>query len=143
MEWGWWYSSLSVDPGNDGWWDADVVLGTAEEFSPNGFASELSQRNSSCSTTTFAVGPDFLAKYDSPGPPAVGNFQTPSNYCDFMRYWSNHSGGAQWAFADGSVRFIPYSSTRNMRMLIRAIGTKNGSNKPTINEAGLDFSTIE
>jgi prepilin-type N-terminal cleavage/methylation domain-containing protein/prepilin-type processing-associated H-X9-DG protein len=30
--------------------------------------------------------------------------------CDVVHYWSLHPGGGNFAFADGSVRFIPYSA---------------------------------
>jgi prepilin-type N-terminal cleavage/methylation domain-containing protein/prepilin-type processing-associated H-X9-DG protein len=31
------------------------------------------------------------------------------NLCDVVHFWSLHAGGANFAFADGSARFIPYS----------------------------------
>ncbi|MSR32508.1 MAG: DUF1559 domain-containing protein [Gemmataceae bacterium] len=34
-----------------------------------------------------------------------------TNDCDFNHPWSSHSGGAQMLFADGAVRFIPYSAS--------------------------------
>lgn len=37
---------------------------------------------------------------------AVGDF---NNNCDHHHFWSPHSGGGNWALADGSVRFIAYS----------------------------------
>jgi prepilin-type N-terminal cleavage/methylation domain-containing protein/prepilin-type processing-associated H-X9-DG protein len=33
------------------------------------------------------------------------------NYCDVNHYWSLHPGGGNWLFADGSVRFLPYSAS--------------------------------
>jgi prepilin-type N-terminal cleavage/methylation domain-containing protein/prepilin-type processing-associated H-X9-DG protein len=33
------------------------------------------------------------------------------NDCDVNHYWSFHPGGGNWLFADGSVRFLPYSAS--------------------------------
>jgi prepilin-type N-terminal cleavage/methylation domain-containing protein/prepilin-type processing-associated H-X9-DG protein len=42
--------------------------------------------------------------------------------CDFNHFWSCHSAGANFAFADGSVRFLPYS----IQPLLPALATRNG-----------------
>lgn len=44
------------------------------------------------------------------------------DYCDAFHYWSLHGGGANFAFADGSVRFLAYSADS----ILPALATRNG-----------------
>jgi prepilin-type processing-associated H-X9-DG protein len=44
------------------------------------------------------------------------------NLCDVNHFWSLHTGGANFAFADGSVRFIPYTSAD----ILPALATRAG-----------------
>jgi prepilin-type processing-associated H-X9-DG protein len=44
------------------------------------------------------------------------------NPCSAFHFWSLHSGGANFLFADGSVRFLPYSSAK----LLPALATRAG-----------------
>ncbi len=47
----------------------------------------------------------------------------PSNLCDSHHYWSMHSGGGNWVFADGSVRFLNYGISTDIQA---ALATKAG-----------------
>jgi prepilin-type N-terminal cleavage/methylation domain-containing protein/prepilin-type processing-associated H-X9-DG protein len=42
--------------------------------------------------------------------------------CDAHHFWSLHPGGAQWCFADGSVRFVNYASAS----ILPALSTRAG-----------------
>lgn len=45
-----------------------------------------------------------------------------SNPCDRLHYWSLHRGGGNFAFADGSVRFLPYSARDVLPALLTRAG---------------------
>jgi prepilin-type processing-associated H-X9-DG protein len=45
-----------------------------------------------------------------------------ANGCDVNHFWSLHIGGANFAFADGSVHFILYSAAA----MLPALATRNG-----------------
>ena len=62
-------------------------------------------------------------------PPVSCSSLSPENYrpsggnnCDTHHFWSMHSGGGNWIFADGSVRFLPYQSNS----ILPALATRSG-----------------
>jgi len=102
---GWWfagagYSDASTSPTQDG--TGDVALGTADPKYP----------------------PAIAVFTGTPCPPAKNQFQPGklADNCDQAHFWSLHPGGANFAFADGSVRFLRYTSAP----VLPALGTRNG-----------------
>ncbi|MCI0381052.1 MAG: DUF1559 domain-containing protein [Gemmataceae bacterium] len=90
---GWWYAGWGQRKNGSG----DSVLGVRE-------------------LNSDVYGPGCF-----PGPYyfVAGKF---SNQCDAFHFWSPHSGGANFAFVDGSVRFLSYSTDA----LMPALATRAG-----------------
>jgi prepilin-type N-terminal cleavage/methylation domain-containing protein/prepilin-type processing-associated H-X9-DG protein len=97
-------------PGPDnqfGWW----YLGAGQNF--DGSADMLlaaSNVRTTFRTPTCPPGPYLF----SPG--------SMTNPCDIFHFWSAHSGGANFAFADGSVRFLRYDIAPLMPALASRAG---------------------
>lgn len=92
---GWWYAAEGQANSGSG----DTVLGVREIHAPG------DQYTASC----------------PPGPYhfAFGNL---NNMCDTFHYWSLHSGGADFLFADGSVEFLSYAADS----VLPALSTRSG-----------------
>ncbi|MFL5330626.1 MAG: DUF1559 domain-containing protein [Gemmataceae bacterium] len=136
--WGWWHTTTS-HPGSQ--YIYDPLVGTATlQGSPYG--SDQTTANLTCA---YPTAPNYYAIYKKPGPPASSSASASNtgailfNYCDFNRIYSAHPGGAQWVFADGSVKFIPWEAYK----VVRALGTRNGNGGLGANEGAIDFSTFE
>ena len=99
FEFGWWYRSF----GQDGSGSGDMVLGVREQYT-FGFGAK-------CPRGPYRFQP--------------GTFTEP---CDVVHFWSPHSGGANFAFADGSVRFLSYAADSVMP----ALATRAGGEAATI-----------
>jgi prepilin-type N-terminal cleavage/methylation domain-containing protein len=54
--------------------------------------------------------------------PALFSPGSLTNNCDAHHFWSLHSGGANWVFADASVHFIPYTAS----LILPELATRNG-----------------
>jgi prepilin-type processing-associated H-X9-DG protein/prepilin-type N-terminal cleavage/methylation domain-containing protein len=68
----------------------------------------------------------------TPTDPCAGPFPfgpgRPNNPCDRHHFWSFHLGGANFAFADGSVRFLRYSASD----ILPALATRAGGESVAI-----------
>ena len=83
----------------------------------------LSAENAADDIPNTGCVPPYL--FDPDGTP-VGRFVFGpgriTTQCDKYHFWSLHTGGANFAFADGSVRFLAYS----VRPQLRALATRSG-----------------
>ncbi len=95
---GWWFAGAGE--GHTG--ACDVVLGVNEVNLPD---SLLPGAYPDCPLGTYSF--------------SSGNA---SNPCDVFHFWSNHTGGAHFLFADGSARFMAYGSAS----VLPALATKAG-----------------
>ncbi len=92
---GWWYAAA----GQEGSGSGDTVLGVRELHSPR-----------DPYTINCPPGPYHFV---------FGNL---NNMCDTFHYWSLHSGGANFLFADGSVEFLSYAADS----VLPALSTRSG-----------------
>jgi prepilin-type N-terminal cleavage/methylation domain-containing protein/prepilin-type processing-associated H-X9-DG protein len=92
---GWWYAGA----GEAGTGAADMILGVREL-----------NINASPYTTQCDPGPYHF------------QLGTTSQMCDVFHYWSLHSGGANFLFCDGSVKFLSYASDS----VLPALATRAG-----------------
>jgi prepilin-type N-terminal cleavage/methylation domain-containing protein len=130
-----------------GWWDTTIDLSTNyDQDCTNGTANLTAVIYSNAQTSPdytcpVVTGPNYIAIYHKPGPQAafVGNGTHTNNYCDLNIFNGNHPNGALWAFADGSVRFIPYTAAK----IVWSIGSIAGSKAPYPNEGVLDWSLFD
>jgi prepilin-type processing-associated H-X9-DG protein len=59
--------------------------------------------------TTLATQ-NYLNAYSNCPTPGVFRPGNVANNCDSNHFWSLHTGGGNWLFADGSVHFLPYTA---------------------------------
>jgi prepilin-type N-terminal cleavage/methylation domain-containing protein/prepilin-type processing-associated H-X9-DG protein len=91
---GWWYAGY----GQAGTGSADMLLGVRERNVGGSYVS-------ACPPGPYHFGP--------------GHF---TEQCDLFHFWSPHTGGAHFLFADGSVRFLGHGSDS----ILPALATRAG-----------------
>jgi prepilin-type processing-associated H-X9-DG protein len=62
-------------------------------------------------------------RYCTPGTPIFFQPGQLDNPCSDAHYWSLHTGGANFAFCDGSVKLIRYTASS----ILTSLATRNGS----------------
>ena len=65
---------------------------------------------------------DFTTSGRCPDRPGRFEPGRPADVCDLIHYWSSHPGGANFAFCDGSVRFLRYEADS----VLPALATRAG-----------------
>ncbi|MBX9622995.1 MAG: DUF1559 domain-containing protein [Gemmataceae bacterium] len=98
FQFGWWYAA----PGQNQSGSGDGVLGV----------TEINEHERAPAVPGCPRGP-----YDyRPG--------NPRSRCSAFRFWSLHAGGANFAFADGAVRFVRYEAASVMPALATRAGAE-------------------
>jgi prepilin-type N-terminal cleavage/methylation domain-containing protein/prepilin-type processing-associated H-X9-DG protein len=99
MNFGWWYAGW----GQNMTGSVDMTLG-AQELNVSGV------EGGNCEKGPYSFSEGQL-----------------SDQCDAFHFWSLHPGGANFAFADGSVRFLSYSA----ESVLPALATRSGGEAVT------------
>jgi prepilin-type processing-associated H-X9-DG protein len=100
FQFGWWYAGM----GQNGTGSAEMIMGVRE-------ANLQPVTVGSCAPGNYPFRP--------------GSF---SDQCSMFHFWSPHSGGANFALCDGSVRFLSYSAND----LLPALASRSGGEPATM-----------
>jgi prepilin-type N-terminal cleavage/methylation domain-containing protein/prepilin-type processing-associated H-X9-DG protein len=101
FQFGWWYAGV----GQRGTGSTDLIMGVYEEN------IRPIMTGSPCGPGHYRFKPNRI-----------------DNPCAMYHYWSLHSGGANFAFVDGSVRFLTYDAVE----ILPALATRQGNEVQSI-----------
>jgi prepilin-type processing-associated H-X9-DG protein len=99
----WWYAGVGQSLNGN----ADATLGVRD------FRTSIHPNDRLCTGGPYHFGPGET-----------------TNQCDAFHFWSHHPGGAHFAFCDGSVRFLAYSSDP----ILPALATRGGGEVAQVQE---------
>jgi len=100
FQFGWWYAGFGFHLSGAG----DLVLGVREANLP-----PIVPGAESCPPGVYPFAPG-----------------SSTDQCSMFHFWSHHAGGANFALADGSVRFLRYSANSVLPMLATRAGGEIG-----------------
>lgn len=100
LQFGWWYAGTGMDFSGSG----DLVLGVNE------VNLLVNTSGSLCSPGNYTFGPSSF-----------------DNQCGMFHFWSPHANGANFAFCDGTVRFITYPG----KTILLSLATRAGGESET------------
>jgi prepilin-type processing-associated H-X9-DG protein len=108
---GWWFAGAGYQNMYNGLVQrgtGDVVLGTVDTDFPPSLQNVPFNGGYPCPATAYRFAPGGV-----------------TDNCAQLRFWSLHDGGANFAFADGSVRFLRYTIGQD-DALMAALATRAG-----------------
>lgn len=100
FDFSWWYAGF----GQDGHGSLDQIMGVCE----------------------FNLLPIIQNSKCGPGSYSFGEASGVNDPCGQFHFWSLHQAGGHFGFADGSVRFMPYTSNR----ILPALASRAGGEPP-------------
>jgi len=114
--------------GNQGDGECDIVMGISEDFVDVG--GPLIDPNTGAALKDDKTGAPCSKGDPNPNSPNALRMMDdrPTNDCAYFHFWSFHSGGDQFVFGDGSVRFLTYGISP---IIQRALATRNGGETNT------------
>jgi prepilin-type N-terminal cleavage/methylation domain-containing protein/prepilin-type processing-associated H-X9-DG protein len=115
----------TTSPNYNGWWQGldtyNFYDGSAGPEAGIGISWEFDNIQYMYNSIASPVSTDYAANQPCTFPAQYGPGSV-NQSCDYNHFWSCHQNGANFVFADGSVRFLNYDA----QPIMRALATRNG-----------------